>query len=265
MSEESALWYSSLDGLSLYARRFRATSRRATLLCLHDAARTSRSLAPLAQRVSLQRSVLIPDLRGHGRSDYAFDIKSYSIQTLAEDTAQLLTVEEISEAVVLGCGLGGLVGLQLTAALPRVVAGLILCEASPTLSADAINEAALRTELAASLGSWAQAEQALHGARLILRDDAGRPHEDWDPAAARSLADSLAATKFQPLLERTRGKPMLAVRGASSSFTSLEAFEAMAHCSRDLKCVSIAGVSDARQFDRPEVLKTIEDFLASLA
>ncbi len=265
MSEESALWYSSLDGLSLFARRFGTGSRRGALLCLHDVARTSRSLVPLAQGIASQRRVLIPDLRGHGRSDYPFDLKSYSVKALAEDAAALLATEEIAEAIVLGCGLGGIIALQLAVQHSQSILGVVLCECSPELTPQAIEETALRTELAASLGSWARAEQALHGARLILRDDEGRPSEDWDPAAAPSLALSLASMKSLPLFEQVRGKPVLALRGASSPNVSAEACEAMARCNSDLKCVNIAGISDARRFDQPEILKPIKAFLARFA
>lgn len=238
MSEESALWYSSLDGLSLFARRFGAPSRRAPLLCLHDVARTSRSIVPLAQEIAPYRRVLIPDIRGHGRSDYPFDLRSYSIKTLADDAAQLLKTEEITKAVVLGCGLGSIVGLQLTAHQPDAVVALILCE--PGCELASLPEA-------------------------ISRNDEEVMRDDWDPVAAPSLARSLVATNCPSLLEQCRGKPILALRGANSLRAGADALKAMAHCNGDLELLSIAGISDARRFDRPEILKPIKAFLANLA
>ena len=264
MSEESAVWYSSLDGLSLFARRFNASSRRTPLLCLHDVAQTSRGFFPLAREAAAVRNVLVPDLRGHGRSDYPFDLKTYSIKMLAEDAAALLAIEEIDAAIVVGSGFGGIIALQLAALRPKFVTAIALCECSPDLSPETLTQEALRAELAASLGSWAQAERALHGARLILRDDEGRPHEDWDPAAPAVLAHALAQTKCWPLFEAARGKPMLAIRGAASSKTSNADFEAMARCNSALKLVTIPNAADAGHFDQPEILKPIIGFLASL-
>jgi pimeloyl-ACP methyl ester carboxylesterase len=166
---------------------------------------------------------------------------------------------------VIGCGVGGIIALQLAAAHPEMINAIILCESSPDLSPQTITQEAMRAEIAASLGGWAQAEQALHGARLILRDDAGHPREDWDPAAAPSLARSLGETKPWPLFEAARGKPVLALRGAASPTTSKDAFDAMARRKSDLKCVSIAGSPDARRFDEPETLKAITGFLAGLS
>ncbi|MFZ1991607.1 MAG: alpha/beta fold hydrolase [Alphaproteobacteria bacterium] len=264
MSEESAVWYSSLDGLSLFARRLGASSRRAALLCLHDVAQTSRSFIPLAHEVASVRNVLIPDLRGHGRSDYPFDLKTYSIAMLAEDAAALLAIEEVDAAIVVGSGFGGIVALQLAALRPKAVTAVVLCECSPDLLPETITQEALRAELAASLGAWAQAERALHGARLILRDEEGRPHEDWDPAAAPRLAHSLAQTKCWPLFEAAHGKPMLAIRGGASAKTSAADFEAMARCNTALKVVTIPNAADARHFDQPEILRPIIGFLTSL-
>jgi pimeloyl-ACP methyl ester carboxylesterase len=207
---------------------------------------------------------LIPDLRGHGRSDYPFDLATYSIDRLAEDAAQLLAVEEISAAAVIGCGLGGIVALRLAALRPKAVIAIVLCESSPDLSPQTITGEALRAELAASLGAWSQAEQALHGARLFLRDEDGRPREDWDPAAAPSLARSLAATRCWPLFEQACGTPMLALRGGASLITTAETFEAMTQCNSQLKRVMIAGSPDARRFDESEILKPIIAFLENL-
>ena len=264
MSGESALWYSSLDGLSLFARRFGTGSRRAPLLCLHDVASTSRALVPFAQEISVSRKVLVPDLRGHGRSDYPFDLASYSLEMLAEDAKQLLEVEEIDHAVVLGSGLGGVVALQLAALIPRAVAAIILCECDPILAPQLAVETALRAELAASLGSWTQAEAALPGARGVLRDENGRPQPDWDPVAASCIALSLTATNMTALLETTRGKAVLAL-SAVSGHASRQACDAMVLSNSSIKCVNIPGISDARALDRTEIVKPIKAFLASLA
>jgi pimeloyl-ACP methyl ester carboxylesterase len=265
MSETSALWYSSADGLSLFARRFDGKDRRTPVLCLHDIAETSRIFAPLADELCARRTVLVPDLRGHGRSDYALEPSAYSIENIAKDALALLDVEEIRAAAVIGCGLGGTAALTLAADHPKRIAAIVLCESGPDLAPEALRQEVLRTELAASLGSWEQAEQALPTARLILRDDHGHPTRDWDPVAAQQLLSSLAATKPWGFFGSLAQKPMLAVRGATSTLIDAAAFEAMARRKSDLKRVSLEGVSDARRFDRKAIIDAIAGFLGAAA
>jgi len=51
-------------------------------------------------------ALIIPDLRGHGKSDYAKDVK---IETLAEDINKLLEYLNINKCIVFGHSMGGLV------------------------------------------------------------------------------------------------------------------------------------------------------------
>ena len=108
-----------------------SASRRTPLLCLHDAAQTSRIFRPLAQEMATRRHVLMPDLRGHGRSDFAIDIATYTVETLASDVERLMDLEAIKLCTVIGCGIGGLIALQLAARRPAAVAAIVLCESDP--------------------------------------------------------------------------------------------------------------------------------------
>jgi 3-oxoadipate enol-lactonase len=68
--------------------------------------------------------VIVPDLRGHGRSGALGE--PYSVEQLARDLAQLLDDLQVDSAHVLGYSQGGAVAQQFARDYPKRVRGLIL-------------------------------------------------------------------------------------------------------------------------------------------
>ena len=257
MSEEStALWYSSGDGLSLFSRGYDGPSRRAPVLCLHDAAQTSRVFRPIARELSATRRIVLPDLRGHGRSDYTID-------RLADDAARLLDVEEIRLAAVIGWGVGGVIALQLAARQPERISAIILVESGPELARQEMQRQAQRALQAATLESWEAAEEALPGAHLVLRDAGGRPSCDWDPLAPAALIDSISEAQAWTLFDLLKSKPMLAIRGAHSQAIDAQGFNAMAWRKPDLVRDIVEARQETRLFDAPQTIEAMRAFLAT--
>lgn len=77
------------------------------------------------------RSVVVPDLRGHGDSDKT--ASGYSLAEVADDLAALLDALAIPRAVVIGSSSGGYVGQQLAVSHPERVAALVLIGSPLTL------------------------------------------------------------------------------------------------------------------------------------
>lgn len=67
--------------------------------------------------------VLMMDKRGHGLSDAG----ETSIPTLARDAADLMNHLGLSDALICGVSVGGMIAQALVAARPDLVAGLVLC------------------------------------------------------------------------------------------------------------------------------------------
>lgn len=93
------------------------------LLLLHGYTDSSRSWSLVAPHLSKYR-LLIPDLRGHGRSDAPQCC--YAPATLAEDARLLLDALGIERAAVAGHSLGSLAAMELAAAHPGLVTHLVL-------------------------------------------------------------------------------------------------------------------------------------------
>jgi len=68
--------------------------------------------------------VIMPDLRGHGRSDKP-DMR-YSVEMFAQDMLGLLDVLGVEQCVVAGHSLGGFIAQQMARQAPERVRGLIL-------------------------------------------------------------------------------------------------------------------------------------------
>jgi 3-oxoadipate enol-lactonase len=66
------------------------------------------------------------DLRGHGLTEST--PPPYRLETLAEDLARVMDACGTRRAVLCGVSIGGLIALQLAAANPERVSGLILCD-----------------------------------------------------------------------------------------------------------------------------------------
>jgi pimeloyl-ACP methyl ester carboxylesterase len=93
------------------------------LLLLHGYTDTSRSWSLAAPYLSRYR-LIIPDQRGHGASDAP--PCCYAPAALADDARQLLDVLGVQRAAVAGHSLGSMVAMELAAARPERVSGLVL-------------------------------------------------------------------------------------------------------------------------------------------
>jgi pimeloyl-ACP methyl ester carboxylesterase len=104
--------------------------RRPALLALHggpgmDATGLRWALAPLAGIAQL----VVPDQRGHGRSDRGVPA-TWNLARWAADVRELCQVIGLEAPVVLGRSFGGFVAQQYAATSPRHPAGLILMATS---------------------------------------------------------------------------------------------------------------------------------------
>jgi len=105
--------------------------RQPVLIGLHggpgvDGTGLRHSLAPLADVAQL----IVPDQRGHGRSDQG-DPETWNLSTWAADVRGLCDVLGIEKPVVLGLSFGGFVAQQYAFTYPESIAGLVLISTAP--------------------------------------------------------------------------------------------------------------------------------------
>jgi pimeloyl-ACP methyl ester carboxylesterase len=99
---------------------------RPTLL-LHGAYMTAGMFGPLLPGLAATRQVIVPELRGHGRTA---DVEGpITYEQMADDTAGLIRHLELESADVVGFSMGGGVALQLAIRHPSLVRKLVVASA----------------------------------------------------------------------------------------------------------------------------------------
>ena len=103
---------------------FRIEGKGEPLLLLHGLLATGTMFDPLVELLRARFRMLVPDLRGHGKSG---DLDGpYDVATLTADLDIMLAEAGFSRCVVMGYSHGGAVAQQLAHTRPAVVSKLIL-------------------------------------------------------------------------------------------------------------------------------------------
>jgi len=181
--------------LSLFVEVFGPSlERRPALIGLHggpglDGSKLRYQLAPLADVAQ----VVVPDQRGHGRSDRSGP-ETWNLATWAADAKGLADALGIEHPVVLGVSFGGFVAQRYAAAYPGHPAGLILVSTSPRFAAREETLARFR-----DVGGEAAAEVFQRAWDSPSEETA----EDW----RRVLGPLMSVRKeVDPMIERIRAE-----------------------------------------------------------
>jgi pimeloyl-ACP methyl ester carboxylesterase len=150
--------YEHVNGIRLAYRHWPApaAAQSPAVVLLHGVLQTGDGMRHLAERLSSDREVLVPDLRGRGDSDRPAG--GYDPATMAADVASLIERLEIERPALIGRLHGGLVAYHLAAARPELVSGVILGDANPEVNEDRAAEAL--ASIAALPGGFASREDA---------------------------------------------------------------------------------------------------------
>lgn len=122
--------YAAADGCPLFAFSTHppndaSMSTLPTLILMHGGGPDHRSLAPLARRLSEDALVVLPDVRGYGRS-VCVDPSRHTWAQYAGDVVSLLDHLGRDRAFIGGAGLGTTICLRTAVAHRDRVAGLVL-------------------------------------------------------------------------------------------------------------------------------------------
>jgi pimeloyl-ACP methyl ester carboxylesterase len=274
-------YYSSTDGLRLYCRIYPARRLLGVpLLCLPGLTRNSRDFVGLAEKLSVPREVLTPDLRGRGRSAWDSDPSHYQLPTYVQDAWSLMDSRTVRRVVVVGTSLGALMGMVMAAMQPDRIAGVVLNDAGPEIDPTGLRRIAGYAGKLPPVSSWAEAaEQAksVYGVALPgLSDEewldyahcgyrenaAGIPVADVDPKIGQAFTNpSTAPGNLWPLFAQIKGLPMLVIRGALSDLLSAATVARMACENPNLEHLTVANRGHAPLLNEPECLAAIDTFV----
>ena len=101
---------------------YRSAGSGRPLICLHGITDDS-NCWPLFEEMTDEWELILPDARGHGKSDWAED---YSVNAHAEDLKNLIVECDLVDPVVLGHSMGGRVAAHAAASYPVLLKAIIL-------------------------------------------------------------------------------------------------------------------------------------------
>ena len=286
MPDPAAFSWRSFDGLSLFARDYRAggDEGRLPVVCLHGLTRNSRDFEDLAPILAAEgRRVIVVDVRGRGRSDRSPDPKRYHPGVYARDIAALLDQANIPRAIFVGTSMGGLITMALAARRLKSIAAAILNEAGPEIDPAGIARILSYAGSGGPFATWQEAADFVRDtnevafpdrdeaewmatARRMFREQDGAIVVDCDPAIATvlskrpsRLARPLAGWLFRRL---ARKRPTLLIRGALSDVITAPIAARMKKAAPCLEEAVVPGVGHAPTLAEPEALAAIRAFLA---
>ena len=186
--------------------------QRRALIGLHggpglDGSKLRYQLAPLADAAQ----VVVPDQRGHGRSDRG-GAETWNLESWAADVKGLSEALGIERPVVLGVSFGGFVAQEYAAAYSEHPAGLILISTGPRLGS---------------------IDETVERFREVGGDEAAEiVHRDWEAPTEetasewRRVCGPLLALRRDPVLDRLRA-------------TRIETIDVNVHFMKDAKTMDL--------------------------
>lgn len=196
------------------------------------------------------------DLRGHGESDVPHH--RFTLDDLADDVSELLRVERASDAVLVGCSLGGMVAQAIALKSPELVSGLVLADTTHRQTeesrkavlqraADSLN--GMPAMLQSTLTRWfPPAFLALDGPEVaacrdwLLEDDPVVFAWAWQAISELDFGDRIAAIK----------QPVLVTRGSVDASSGRETMQAMAKLLPRARYAEIEGAGHVAPLQQPD-------------
>ncbi len=163
--------------------------RRPVVIALHGGPGVDgMKLRFLLRRLAELAQVVVPDQRGHGRSDRGAP-QSWNLEQWAADVKGLADALEIERPIVLGESFGGFVAQQFASMFPDCPRGMILVSCGPRF--------ARGEEIAAQIGGAPGAEAAAAVTSRATAGEEDRVEEEWTRVVEPHLR-----VRREPMLER---------------------------------------------------------------
>ena len=281
-------WWLSRDGLELYARDYEAAAGAARLpvVCLHGLTRNSSDFELLAPQLAAEvRRVIVPDVRGRGKSARSPDAGRYAVPTYARDLLALLDALGIGRAIFVGTSMGGLITMAIGGLRRRVIAAAVLNDVGPEIAQEGIDRITGYAGKAEAIQNWDEASAYMQKIMADAFPQGGRA--DWDLMARRSFrtkADGSLELDYDPeirkplsdqpikrstwiawwLFRRLARRPVLLMRGELSDLVTAAIAAKMQRSAPSITVAEIAGVGHAPMLSEPDAEKALFEFLRPL-
>jgi pimeloyl-ACP methyl ester carboxylesterase len=238
------------------------------LLLMHSSALSLHMWQVLGYRQALRRHfrLILPDARGHGRSDKPPHAHSYSMQLLASDVLAVLDNEQICQTAFFGYSMGARIGFGLGLYAPQRFNAMVLGGGTWGPAGKVLDRAtfagATGMLIERGIGEFLEAWEEARGARLPL--PVRQMYLANDHAA---LCAYLQATEDEPSMEtalESMSMPVLLFAGSDDPVPLRESSVA-ARRLPDSRLVKLEGETHASAIMKHEtVLNLVSGLLANV-
>src|SRR6478735_3611491 len=246
------------DGVEIY---YEVHGSGPPLLLTHGYSSTSQMWQRQIAALSKENSLVLWDMRGHGRSDYPDDPQAYSEALTVADMAALLDEVGADSAIVGGLSLGGYMSLAFYLAHPQRVRALLIIDTGPGFKKDDARQA--WNKRAHETGERFERE-GLAALKSASRERSEVSHRDASglARAARGMLTQRDARVIELLPDIK--VPSLIVVGADDT-PFLAASDYMAAKIPSAKKVVVPAAGHAVNIDQPQAfIEAVLPFLGSL-
>jgi len=280
------IYYTSPDGLRLYARDYGGAGERPTLLCMHGLTRNSADFHNLALHLKSRFRVISVDQRGRGRSDYDADKSRYRVDIYCADMFTLIEKLKLDNIVAVGTSMGGIMAMSMAFAKAKVFKAVILNDIGPEIDQAGLERIKGYVGASGPFADWPDAASAIKAQgpdvfpdytdadwlafakRTCKKRADGQLEFAYDPAIGEPLQsdDSTAVpVDMWPLFMALFDAPLLVIRGQLSDILSAQTAEKMQLAHPDCQLAEIPRIGHAPMLDESESLNAIDAFLGCLS
>jgi pimeloyl-ACP methyl ester carboxylesterase len=269
------------DGPRVYARDYRCEgSHKLPVICLHGLTRNSFDFEEVARRIAATgRRVLVPDMRGRGKSDTDPEPARYRPDVYVHDLFKIMDTLNIPRAVFVGTSMGGVMTMLAATMAPARIAAAVLNDIGAEVDPRGIARIGSYVGKSGPQESWYDMTAAVRGtneaafpgrdedfwatfARRVSRERAdGKIELAYDPLIAQNFS-SAPPPSMMPLFLALAPVPVLVVRGALSDLLSSEGIAAMRAAKPDLETVEVPETGHAPTLEEPQAWDAVASFLA---
>lgn len=270
--------YTAPDGLSLY---YSDEGTGLPVLCLSGLTRNGSDFSYVTPHLADCRLIKL-DYRGRGRSDWAEDFHSYTVQTEVEDILALLDHLDLDAAAIIGTSRGGLNAMALAARAPERILGVAFNDIGPVLEAEGLEvimgylgrrpvwkthaEAATARPEAMAGFEDVPPDRWMEEVRKLYVETPDGLGLTYDPRLRDAViaAGAQGAPDLWPLFDALEGKPIACIRGANSDLLSAETVQEMRRRRPDMIVAEIPGRAHIPFLDEPGAVAALRDWLKAI-